>query len=394
MEEQLFNSYVHCREAFEKEIFNHQEAIDKLIDIYTNILANNKSVAKMCRGFNNNEFGNNKRLAKKLNHDLPKALEGSNVATDLQQLGLARSVYETIYFHLRDETSVDVHLASTLWSTMSEISEIFVHSALMAAQEIAHKYNVFGVNLDDLVQEANIGLYTSVDMYDPNYRTPDGKKTKWLTYAYGKAEAKVKEWIMVQSREIRLPHSKLELIFTLIEASKNINTEEEQSEEILTREVNRLLRAKGKPAMSIENVHDTLILFHGNTIHMDKVAAGFSDDAQRPRTLGELLEDPNRNAEERYLYKEDAERLDKILRENLDEREYHVITIRYLERDKPVPCREVADIMHAKGITKMNKPLTRQRIEQLESTARNKLKEIPALRKMLDTEAFKLKENT
>ena len=69
---------------------------------------------------------------------------------------------------------------------------------LMAGQTIAKNYasNLLGVDEADAAQQVSIFLLESIRKYDPDYRTPKGRRVKLCTFAYNRSESLLKEWVL------------------------------------------------------------------------------------------------------------------------------------------------------------------------------------------------------
>lgn len=77
--------------------------------------------------------------------------------------------------------------------------ERFINSNLRLAYSIAKKHKATGIDLEDLIQEANIGLMRAVDKYDPE------RGFRFATMASWWIEQAVNRGICNKSRAIRVP---------------------------------------------------------------------------------------------------------------------------------------------------------------------------------------------
>lgn len=77
--------------------------------------------------------------------------------------------------------------------------EKFINSNLRLAYSIAKKHKAAGIDLEDLIQEANIGLMRAVDKYDPE------RGFRFATMASWWIEQAVNRGICNKSRAIRVP---------------------------------------------------------------------------------------------------------------------------------------------------------------------------------------------
>ena len=69
----------------------------------------------------------------------------------------------------------------------------------------ARFYSRFGMSINDLIQEGNVGLWRAIDTYNRNYIGYDGKRARFYTYAQWWVRQKIYRALQCQSRDIRLP---------------------------------------------------------------------------------------------------------------------------------------------------------------------------------------------
>ncbi len=382
---QLFDAYKHCREAVELEIFKHSSSVEKLLEIYTDLVRDGRSIAKLSRDFNTNKPGHNANIIEVYKKNIPKyAVSPKNRAINLASLRFSRSLYTTLYKNLEDENT-NIKLIKILKFTMEDIADKMVRSCLKAAHDIAGKYTVFGISFSDLVQEACLGFHDSVDLYNPDYKTIEGDRVKFITYAYLRAERRVKEWIMNQSREIRLPRSRLEIIFVIIEAARSL--EEGVSEEEFAEEVNLLLKKRKKKAISLDEIQAAITLLRGNTVSMD-APVNWKTGEDKPQTLSDLIIDNKRSPEEDSLFKEDRKFLIKAIGDVLDPLGYQIIYYRYFSgHNKVRSLEDTASKLFQNGVTE--RELSREAIRNKEKIALKEIaNEAPYLEEFLKKSTF------
>jgi len=252
----------------------------------------------------------------------------------------------------------------------------------MASMKVAKIYasNVFGIDLKDAIQEANKGVLESIEKYNLDYRTEQGNRVRFLTYAYKNAIKKVKEFIMNQSRLVRLPRTKLERIFLIIEASNkthhsdNISQITKKANQILSKRRNRKLF--DYEIISEEDVSNAIILLSGNSISLDHVNSYTLEESSRPKTIGDLIPSGEPSSEDILSEKEYKQEFINTLKINLTDIEYNVIYYKFLHFGYEKSLEEMQDILESL----INKKLSRERINQIKTAAFKKLKNLETVR--------------
>ena len=219
-----------------------------------------------------------------------------------------------------------------------------VNNNLRLVISVANKYQGSGVPLDDLIQEANIGLLHAAERYD--YR----RGLKFSSYATWWIKQAVTRAIDNNSRNIRLPSYILGRISQLNKAGKSLEANlgrEPTNHELAVymdkpvEEVNELVESRDLTTVSL----DTLIC----------------PDMNRSDTLMDFISDGNNDSGE-LLGLHDL--IGHYL-SNLTPREQYVISLRYGLDGKGE--RTLTSIGKEMGVTK-------ERIRQIEVKALKKLK--------------------
>ena len=147
---------------------------------------------------------------------------------------------------------------------------------LMAAQDIASKSasRILSIDEADAAQEVNLYFLESIRKYNPQYRTPQGERVKLCTYAYGRAERLLQEWVLTTSRLVRVPRSKMERILIIVKAYDSMD-QNKINLVTLTDKSNDILKAR-KGELTVSNTFDVTegddlikILLSGY-IHLDQ----------------------------------------------------------------------------------------------------------------------------
>lgn len=73
------------------------------------------------------------------------------------------------------------------------------------AERYARRYSCFGLPVDDLIQEGNLGLMEALDAFDP------ARKTRFATYAVGAVRSHICRALSSKARTIKIPLARLAL---------------------------------------------------------------------------------------------------------------------------------------------------------------------------------------
>ncbi len=223
--------------------------------------------------------------------------------------------------------------------------EHMVKANLRLVVNIARGYLGKGLNLEDLIEEGNLGLMRAVEGFDGMMQT------RFSTYASYWIKQSIRRAVMNNGKPIRLPAYMVSLLSKWRRASAVLADRLGRTPS--HEEVGKALRlSKKKIGIVAKAIQVNNLMPHAEN----------SDD-EGPG-LDEVLTDDRNRAPDTVLI--EADDLDRIFLQlgALDDREASVIRMRFgLDTSKPMTLREVGE----------NLGLTRERVRQLESVALQKL---------------------
>jgi RNA polymerase sigma-32 factor len=220
----------------------------------------------------------------------------------------------------------------------AKAGEALIAACLPLVVSIALEYRRWGVPIEDIVQQGNIGLLRAAKKFDP------GRHCRLATYAAYWIRAEIREYVVRAYRVVRLGTTKSER-----RALRLYRT---------TRETDPATLAKAS-GLSPERVERLLPLLMGRETSLDANSNGTPSVADRTPARTASPEEETYAKESRVL----ANRAVRDALGTLNERERLIVQER-LMKDEPITLQELGDRL---GVSK-------ERVRQLEERARSKLR--------------------
>lgn len=247
----------------------------------------------------------------------------------------------------------EVELANRIAQGDTVAVDILVKANLRFVISVSKQYQGYGLTLQDLINEGNLGLIKAASRFDPS------RGFKFISYAVWWIRQSIIHAISTQARMVRLPQNKMAELRKIQEAGIKLTQD-------FGREptANELAESMGVSAASIEKVSGL------NSKHVS-LDAPMVDGEEG--TLKEVLSDDSPLADENVIRSTMLEALDDCLN-HLRPREREVLMLSYgIGTDMPMKLDDIADRFD----------LTRERIRQIRDRAIRKLRNSPARKQLV-----------
>jgi RNA polymerase primary sigma factor len=223
--------------------------------------------------------------------------------------------------------------------------EHMVKANLRLVVNIARGYLGKGLNLEDLIEEGNLGLMRAVEGFDGMM------STRFSTYASYWIKQSIRRAVMNNGKPIRLPAYMVSLLSKWRRATAVLADRLGRAPS--HEEVGKALRLSKKKMGIVAKA----IRVNNLTPHSENL------EDSGPALDDVLADERNKGAETQLIEADDLDRIFEFL-SSLEDREATVIRMRFgLDSYSPMTLREVGE----------NLGLTRERVRQLESHALQKL---------------------
>jgi RNA polymerase primary sigma factor len=230
-----------------------------------------------------------------------------------------------------------------------------VKANLRFVVSIAKEYAHYGVPLEDLINEGNLGLLKAAQRFD------ETRGYKFISYAVWWTRQSILAALANHSKIVRMPLNRARVLNQIKKVSSELQQE---------------LRRKPEPeeiaavlGLSLDEVKDTLPLMQDNFFLDDFV--GNDEDS----TYLDFLEDTKSHTPDHNVLEDDLQSSIYRMLGDLKEREAKVLKLYYgLGSDKEMTLEEIGQIMG----------LTRERIRQIKEEAFEKIRTSKTFRYMRD----------
>lgn len=213
---------------------------------------------------------------------------------------------------------------------------------------IARQYIGQGMDLDDMIQEGNIGLLKAIDMYDAQLGT------KFLTYASWWIKQSILQALAEHNRQIRLPVNRI----GVLEKYKKIKSS-------LTQE---LMREPSKEEILEALGIDESELYEQTSVSYNTPINGVDGEGSMLDLIANDTPSPDSE-----LIKDSLKKELRLVLKNLTDREQQILKLSYgLDEERSYTLEEIGERLN----------LTRERVRQIKEKALRNLRRLNRKKKL------------
>ena len=251
-----------------------------------------------------------------------------------------REINETALLTADQEKELSYRIAQSDTAARDQM----VRANLRLVVNIARGYTGKGLQLQDLIEEGNLGLLRAVEGFDPTMNT------RFSTYASYWIKQSIKRALINSGKTIRIPAYMVELLTKWRRA--NAKLMDELGRTPTMEEIAALL---GIPKKKLSIVKKAITLYN---------ATPQSEQSESGWSLGDLIPDERQKGPEDEMLETDNLKHVMQMLETMDQREATILRMRFgLDDSEPRTLKEIGESLG----------LTRERVRQIESEALNKL---------------------
>jgi RNA polymerase primary sigma factor len=259
---------------------------------------------------------------------------------------------ESLDLYLRDISSsepltaeTEIALAHRIRKGDQRARDKLVASNLRFVVSVAREYQNHGVPLADLISAGNMGLMTAAERFDGT------RGFKFISYAVWWIRQAIHQSLAQDSRVVRLPINRIDLLHNIAKVSREIRQSEEADPDPET--------IAEKLGVSVDMVQDTLL----RARDVWSLDASFKDDDDH--SLLHILADSSQKAPDLDVVDESVKDQVRMVLDTLDAREAEVLRLYFgLGDDEAMTLEEIG--------TRFS--LTRERVRQIKEKALRRLR--------------------
>lgn len=251
-----------------------------------------------------------------------------------------REINETALLTAQDERD----LAYRIEDGDAAARDRMVRANLRLVVNIARGYTGKGLNLQDLIEEGNLGLLRAVEGFDPTIGT------RFSTYASYWIKQSIKRALINSAKTIRIPAYMVELLSKWRRATTRLSDELRR-----TPTPEEIARVLGVPKKKLPIIKKAIRIYN---------AAPQSDQSDAGWSLGEMVMDERMKSPDEQLMENDVLNRVMELLEEMDSREATVLRMRFgLAGMEAHTLKQIGEQLG----------LTRERVRQIETEALSRL---------------------